>query len=368
MGYGERKQIIEKIEKLRGSKFVSYVTTTRPGITVTTDIMMERDDLREIYRHLENSNKKYKKIDLFIYSHGGEAALAWALVNLIREMSEKFDVMVPYSAFSCATSVAIGADNIIMCRTGNLGPIDPLVTNEFNPFERGHFIPIAVEDINGFCLLLKDKLKLSDQQCSTELFKLLFSDVRPLAMGNAYRQYIKARDDARKLLRLHMDPVREKKKIETITETLVEKLYYHGHNITRGEARSIGLDIIDADTIHKGNDNLEDLLWKLYIDYENELKLNQPYKDELPQRNQSKVKLPVKFVESNTFSSVHILEQEWSDFGFPVGSRLSFSNEGQPAIYNPKLKQVIPIFFEDGVPTVMDNKVYVKTESSYWIR
>lgn len=331
---------------------------------------MERDDLREIYRHLENnSNKKYKKVDLFIYSHGGEAVLAWALVNLIREMADEFDVMVPYSAFSCATSVAIGADNIIMCKTGNLGPIDPLVTNEFNPFERGHFVPIAVEDINGFCLLLKDKFGLKDQQCSTELFKSLLSDIRPLAMGNAYRQYIKARDDARKLLSLHMDPVKEKKKINNITDILVEKLYYHGHNITRNEASAIGLDIINADTIHNKTGNLENLLWQLYSDYEKDLKLNQPYKDELPQSNKNSVDLPVKYVESNKFSSVHVLEQEWDDFGFPNGSKLSFSSpEGQPAIYDSNTKQVIPIFFENAIPTIMNDKVYVKTETSYWKR
>jgi len=202
MGYTERKQIIEKIERIRGSKVITYVVTTRPFLNTG----MEIRDLREFYKHLEQfRDKKTKQIDLLIYSPGGETIVGWALVNLIREFSEKFAVLVPYNAFSCATVVSIGADEIIMGKMGSLGPIDPQVINPFNPEKQNQPIPISVEDIGGFISLLRDKFEMRDEKLLAKLSERLATDIRPLALGYAYRQYIKARDDARKLLELHMD-------------------------------------------------------------------------------------------------------------------------------------------------------------------
>ena len=130
MGYNERKQIIEKIERLRGSKVITYFITTRPFLNTG----MESRDLREFYKHLEQfKDEKAEKIDLIVYSPGGETVVGWALVNLIREFSKQFGVIVPYYAFSCATTVAIGSDEIVMGRMASLGPIDPQVINPFNP-------------------------------------------------------------------------------------------------------------------------------------------------------------------------------------------------------------------------------------------
>jgi hypothetical protein len=366
MGYDERKGIIEKIEKLRESKVITYVITTRTGIPILSNVMMEETDLREIYRHFEKDSAQYEKLDLFIYSLGGDASIAWPLVNLIREYYVKFSVMIPYYAFSCATSVAIGANEIIMCKTGILGPIDPKVGNDFNPTnDDGGMLPISVEDINGFNLLIKDKFGIKDEACLTELHKIFASKVHPLALGNAYRHYLKARDDATKLLELHMDPIKDKRKIEKIVKMLVEKLYYHGHHITRNEAKLIKLDVVDAEKIKNDTGSLDDLIWKLYLEYEKELMFDKPFRDHLPPRGKKNVIIPVKYIESSKHSSEHVIEQEWFDFGFPKGSKFSFSPDGRNAVYNPKTKETIPIFFE-GIPMIFNDKIYLKREQNYW--
>jgi hypothetical protein len=255
-----------------------------------------------------------------------------------------------------------------MCNTGILGPIDPTVANDYNEKDQttGETLSISVEDINGFTTLLNEKFKITDEALLTELHKIFATRVHPLALGNAYRHYLKSRDDARKLLELHMNPVKDKEKIENIIDTLVEKLYYHGHHITRNEAKSIKLNVKDAEKIRdKNNNNLADLLWRLYLDYENDLKFYTPFKDELPQRGKKNVIIPVKYIESSKHSSQHIIEQEWFDFGFPKGSKFSFTPDGHHAVYNPKTKETIPIFFE-GVPVIFNDKIYIKREQNYW--
>ena len=51
----------------------------------------------------------------------GAFTTAWALINLLREYADKITVIIPYKAFSCATSVAIGADDNNV-QNWNLGP------------------------------------------------------------------------------------------------------------------------------------------------------------------------------------------------------------------------------------------------------
>jgi hypothetical protein len=385
MGYAERKQIIEKIERLRGSKVITYVITTRQFLNVG----MEIRDLREFYRHLERFRDiKAEKIDLIIYSPGGETTVGWALVNLIREFSKKFGVIVPYNAFSCATVVSIGADEIIMGKMGSLGPIDPQVINPFNPEKQNQPIPISVEDIGGFISLLRDKFEMRDEKLLAKLSERLATDIRPLALGYAYRQYIKAREDARKLLELHMDPVHEKPKIDKIIEILVEKLYFHLHHINRKEALDIGLKIKYAEDFKDDSENLEHLIWDLYLDYEKELQIFIPYKDELPTTDNIR-EIPIKFIESSLKSSLNILEQHWICMDFPDGTQLSSINgvlgvfipPGYVTMPNPNATPMNPqqpptiVQFSGGqIVTVqfhgqavhIDERIYEKREYNIW--
>jgi len=386
MSYSERKEIIKKIENLRKSKVITYFITTRPFLNTA----MDTRDLREFYNQLEQfKNAKAEKIDLIIYSPGGDTVVGWALVNLIREFSNKFEVIIPYYAFSCATTVAIGSDEIIMGRMASLGPIDPQVINPFNPENKqNQFIPISVEDIGGFISLLRDKFEMRDEELLAKLAERLATDIRPLALGNAYRLYIKAREDARKLLELHMDAIHDKPKIDKIVETLVEKLYYHMHHINRKEAKDIGLKIHYAEEFTENSENLEDLIWELYLDYEKELKIFEPYKDEIPTTGDIR-EIPVKFIESASRSCQNILQQYWKHMDFPEGTYLSNAN-GALGVYIPPHfmsvpntpvaaygvggqlpptslinAQVVPIQFQ-GQAVCINDRIYEKKEYTIW--
>jgi hypothetical protein len=279
-----------------------------------------------------------------------------------------------------------------MGKIGSLGPIDPQVINQFNPEKQNQLIPISVEDIGGFISLLRDKFEMRDEKLLAKLSERLATDIRPLALGNAYRQYIKAREDARKLLELHMDPIHEKPKIDRIIEILVEKLYFHHHHINRKEAKEIGLKIKYAEEYKNETSNLEHLLWELYLDYEKELSIFLPYKDELPKTGNIR-EIPLKFIESYDRSSVNILEQRWTDMGFPKGTYLSNVNGGPGVFIPPHLEvvnqqnppqahlipgygnplpanqfiggQIVPIHFQAPV-VYINEKIYEKREFNIW--
>lgn len=78
---------------------------------------------------------------------------------------------------------------------------------------------------------------------------------------------------ANKLLSLHMDTAKEQHQIQEIVDNLTSKLYYHGHPINRVE----GEKHVGIKTIAKANEKIENLIWELYLQYEEEMKLQTPF-------------------------------------------------------------------------------------------
>src|SRR3989338_3523234 len=119
-----RKAALKALQQKRGSKIISYIVSTRQGV----NYQIADDAVRIIYDHLLNMGVNSEtKIDLFLHSFGGVGVVPWKLVNLIREFSKKFEVIIPYKAYSAATLIALGANKIIMHPMGELGPVDPKV-------------------------------------------------------------------------------------------------------------------------------------------------------------------------------------------------------------------------------------------------
>ncbi len=353
-----RLKLIQAIETAREKKLVAIVTTTRPNILT----QLEPTDVRVLRDHIAGAGKG-GSIDIFLLTLGGVSTVPWAMASLIREYDREFAVLIPYAAFSAGTSLALGANEIVMGTLGTLSPVDPSVWNEFNPEIQGRPIPISVEDIGGYVALLRDKFELKDERNLAALLDRLPADVRPLALGNAYRHYVKSRDDTRKLLELHMDSKRDESKITKIVETLVEKLYFHGHNLTRLEARQLGLNVKEAESILcNDRKSLNDLLWDLYIEYERDMKLMAPYRDE-PPTSGGKTELLAKVIESDAAMSEFVIEQEWVRIPAPAGSVFTQVNN-VPALLTPQ-GQVFPLMFQ-GSPVLVGGNVFDKREISFW--
>ena len=90
---------------------------------------------------------------LVLYTLGGDTNTPWPFVNFLRAYCDRLFVLVPFWAHSAGTLIALGADKIYMTRFGTLSPVDPSVTNEFNPHDPASpldRIPIAVEDVLAF--------------------------------------------------------------------------------------------------------------------------------------------------------------------------------------------------------------------------
>lgn len=262
------KNLIQKIEKSRNSKVITYVTGDRqPFVTKVAD------DIIPIFaKHLEKIGKQ-NKISLFLYTRGGDMITPIRLIKLIRSYADEIEMIIPYRAHSAGTLISIGTDKIVMGRLGELSPVDPSTGHPFNPenpMNPKQKMEISVEDLNSYFLLAKEKAGVKDEQM-VNVFEDLTAKIHPLSLGNAYRATRMAKQITEKLLLMHFDAKADKEKIDNIVKEITGDICIHGYPITRDEADSLGLNMVEPDS------DLEKTMWNLFEAYAEKMELKKKF-------------------------------------------------------------------------------------------
>lgn len=264
-----RKDLIKEIEDLRHSKIICYIGGDRQNVSTR----IAPDIIPVFYKHLEQIGTQLK-IDLFIYTKGGDVHTALRLVELFYEFTNNFSVIVPFKAYSSGTLICLGAREISMGKMGELSPVDPNITSIFNPNDPVNTnakLPINVEDVFSFFNIAKDVLNIKNEEAIVKIFIELTRSVHPIAIGSIHRTYTLIRSIARKLLQMHMD-ANDQAIINEIISNLTEKFSSHSYMITRKEAK----EYLKLPVTYPNNE-LENKIWKLYNTYRKDLLLENPY-------------------------------------------------------------------------------------------
>ncbi len=255
---------------MRESFVICLLTSLRPGVQG----LISDDQVRVIFDHLlATKQRPIPRLDLFLVSNGGNGVVPWRLVSLFREFSKKFNVLIPYRAYSAATLLALGADEIVMHPFGELGPIDPSVSNDFNPKnQQGQPIAISVEDVKAYVTFIKKTVGITHEDELVKAIEALCKQVHPLALGNVERFVSQSRMIAKKVLKTHMSGD-EDHVIGELVENMTSKLYFHGHPINRKEARQ-DLKLKVPATLPL---ELEEAIWDLYCSFEKDFQNTEPF-------------------------------------------------------------------------------------------
>ena len=157
----KRIELIRNIESQRDSRVITLFYGDRPiAQTSITD-----DVLRPLYEQLlDIGSDETNRIDLILYTRGGNVETPWKLVNKIREFCSEFNVVIPFRAHSAGTMIALGADNILMSPMSELGPIDPSL--QIQPGAPEKLLLLSnpgVEDVVAYVTFLTERAGISDQ-------------------------------------------------------------------------------------------------------------------------------------------------------------------------------------------------------------
>jgi len=278
MAREERIAFLKKIEEKRGSRVLAYISGDRRNL----ETKIASDIFPMVHRHLIQIGRQ-KKIDLFLYSTGGITIAGYALVNLIREFCDEFNVIIPFKALSCATLISVGANEIIMTPMAQLSPIDPSIEHPLGPSVQipgqpaGRIAPLNVEDVSAFVDLAKTEFGLKTEESLQKVFELLCSKVNPVALGAVRRVTEQIGFLASNLMKYHCN---NKELIKKVTGTLIRERFSHDYIINRKEAReTLGLNITDPD------EKLTDFIIGLFDAYSSIIQLDVPYTPEIVLRN-----------------------------------------------------------------------------------
>jgi hypothetical protein len=154
--------------------------------------------------------------------------------------------------------IAIGADEIIMGPTSELGPIDPLVKH---PKYDDMWVP--VQSIRLCIEFLEEKMAgSSNPEMTKSLLSPISDKLDPWIIGD-YEKSIKASYQyAETLLEKNMFK-NNKEKAKSVTRIMTEKYFSHGYCINRKEAmEELGLNVVQADG------GIWDIIWALYLAYD----------------------------------------------------------------------------------------------------
>lgn len=117
----QRQSLIRAIQQRSGTPFIAYVSGPDAQISRADTVFFN-----DLVYHLP----LYTNLDLLLHTSGGDIDAAEKLMFIVRSRvgAGRLRVIVPDFAKSAGTLMAIGADEILMGNTSELGPIDPQVT------------------------------------------------------------------------------------------------------------------------------------------------------------------------------------------------------------------------------------------------
>ena len=265
MSFSTRQLLYKKLEEKRNRPLITYITSLRPGMGGN----MAGDAIRQFIDQLNLLSKTTKEIDFLIVSNGGDPITSLRMMSLLRERFEKISVLLPYVAYSAATVLALGADEIVMHPYSNLGPVDPQLTvsHKDDSGNQEHF-QFSSEDLVNYIDFIKHDVGVTDQAHLISSVQPLIKDVGSLAIGSAKRSQMLSLSLSERMLRSHIDDANQ---VKTIARALNSSYYHHGYAVGRKEAQEIGLPVNTPD------EEIENIMWKIWMDYEDEMKCNDSF-------------------------------------------------------------------------------------------
>ena len=266
MSLAERIELYRRVEELRSHPLLVFVTSSRPNAPG----LMASDAIPEFLDQMSALTVESDSIDLLIVSNGGDPTVAWRIMSLLRERFKKVSVLIPQAAFSAATLLALGADEIVMHPHGNLGPVDPQLTTPKPNGGAGEVNRYGYEELQGFFEFAKQQ-GIKDQEQLRQLFSDLAKEVGAIGLGYATRGSRLIESMGEQLLRMHMTKEGDEKRAKDIAGQLQKNFAHHGYPLSRKEAKELGLKVAGVDPI------LEDVMWKLWLNLESELAMRIPF-------------------------------------------------------------------------------------------
>jgi membrane-bound ClpP family serine protease len=198
-----------------------------------------------------------KDLHLLLDSPGGDGETAVRLIRSAQARCRELTVIVPNQAKSAGTILVIGAHQILMGPTSDLGPVDP----QF-PAPGGRGL-VSAKDL--IAAVEHAQEAIAENPDSYPLHVSLLSDVTGLMVQQARSALERSTDLVKEALA--SNPDRDPGEVEQVAAALKEKLidlpHDHGAVFGAADAAQVGLPVVEVDPTSEQ----WQILWRLWTKY-----------------------------------------------------------------------------------------------------
>ena len=121
-----RRKYLGRLAEKTGRNIIAYYSgwQSKPGISGTEIRDEDRDGFMRALQGLEYD----KGLDLILHTPGGAIAATQSIILYLKEkFGRNIRAIIPHTAMSGGTIMAISAKEIVMARHSSIGPIDPQI-------------------------------------------------------------------------------------------------------------------------------------------------------------------------------------------------------------------------------------------------
>jgi hypothetical protein len=190
--YALRKACYQDIEAMRERPLLVYAAKF-PDAAPAAPISIDLNDVDGFTDLIASVPESEKRVDVLLHSPGGSPEATERIVGLLRKRFESVVFLVPHSAYSAATMLALSGDEIILHPSATLGPIDPQINGtparsirrgfdkvrellkEEGPEALPAYIPLIEKHSLELLEICDDSLKLSKELATEWLQEFMFA-------------------------------------------------------------------------------------------------------------------------------------------------------------------------------------------------
>ena len=225
------RDVLERIQERRNRRLLAIVDRRFIDRTVAYEVANLLRRMGEV-----------DGLDVLLDSGGGDLDAAYKTLKIMQSYAKDTTIIVPFYAKSAATLIALGGDRLILCKGGELGPVDPqvrdIITDVFVP---ANSIKETVDFLEG----LTDKV-----------VKVSLTEKIPTLMVGAYRAAAKASKQ-------YLEEVLAKRNVankKALVDMFTEKFFSHGYPMDAALLRKNKIEVSEID------DGEESMIYEL-LDY-----------------------------------------------------------------------------------------------------
>lgn len=225
--------------------------------TMGSSVPLRKDFVDSIYR-ARRQFENLDRMDVLLDHYGGDIEAAYQLIGFFRRRCRTLRIFVPDFAKSAATLLTLGADELWMSDTAEIGPLDAQIPDPRDPdryisaldeFRAVDYLQThSFEILNEFSKMLsrttslstKDRLHLASQY-TTQLMAPLYSNVDPIHFGASHRSVDMSIEYGKRVMSRYAYRNWSQKRITDVLRKLAWDYPSHSFVIDFFEALELGL-------------------------------------------------------------------------------------------------------------------------------